>query len=266
MTAKAVDNVGAVTVSAPVTVRVAGAAARVYYIDSDQLNTPRVITDENNTVVWKWGNDDPFGGNLPEENPSGLGVFEFNLRFPGQYFDKETGLHDNWHRTYNPATGRYEQSDPIGLRGGINTYAYVEGNPVLLIDPEGLRGVRKAQRGGNAYNRRQWARHSPSPVSKPPGANNIEESAGYYDDNGEFVCTRWKCPQSPNMCTSNDIKKPDDWMPPATDPNSPPAGCSCDIPGYQKKSGPKPPGQDEWGQWSNDMKRWYGEGHRQRYK
>ena len=102
------------------------------------MGTPRAITKaSDNTKVWEWKNDDPFGANLPNENPSGLGAFAFNPRFPGQYYDQETGTHFIWNRDYDPATGRYIQSDPIGLTGGIGTYPYANGNALMYVDPDG---------------------------------------------------------------------------------------------------------------------------------
>ena len=109
-----------------------------YYIHSDYLDSPRSITNTAGQEVWRWDNTDPFGNNIANENPANQGAFTFNLRFPGQYFDKETGLHYNVNRDYNPANGRYVESDPIGLMGGINTYTYVNGNPLGVVDPEGL--------------------------------------------------------------------------------------------------------------------------------
>ncbi len=114
----------------------AGDPPRVYFIHADHLDTPRVVLDQAGGVRWRW-HADPFGVYAADENPAGLGMFTMPLRFPGQYFDRETGLHYNVMRDYDGTTGRYAQSDPIGLAGGINTYAYVGGNPVSRIDPDG---------------------------------------------------------------------------------------------------------------------------------
>lgn len=142
LTAVATDNQTVTTTSAPVNITVqaapAGAPAGLYFIHPDHLNTPRIITNQAGRVVWAWDNTDPFGNNTPNENPNGAGQFTCNLRLPGQYFDKETNLHYNYFRDYDPAIGRYVQSDPIGLMGGINTYTYVGGNPISRRDPKGL--------------------------------------------------------------------------------------------------------------------------------
>jgi RHS repeat-associated protein len=108
-----------------------------YYIYADHINTPRVITRaSDNAMVWRWDHADPFGTTAPDASLAG--AFAYNLRFPGQLFDAESGLHQNYFRDYDPKTGRYLTSDPIGLAGGINTYGYVEGNPLSYQDPYGL--------------------------------------------------------------------------------------------------------------------------------
>jgi RHS repeat-associated protein len=109
------------------------------YIYADQIDTPRVITRaSDNKMVWRWDQADPFGLAPANENPQALGVFTSNARFPGQLYDKETNLHYNWHRDYDPQLGRYIQSDPIGLAGGVNTFGYALGNPSSLLDFDGL--------------------------------------------------------------------------------------------------------------------------------
>ncbi|MFZ6765913.1 RHS repeat-associated core domain-containing protein [Undibacterium sp. Di26W] len=139
ITARATDNLGAITTSAAVPVSVTANVPKAYDIHSDQINTPRVITDANGNEVWRWDSA-PFGETVPNEQPTtATNKFTFNLRFPGQYFDAETNLHYNYYRDYDPQAGRYVESDPIGLRGGSNTYAYVKGDPVSNIDPKGLR-------------------------------------------------------------------------------------------------------------------------------
>ncbi len=139
ITAQATDADGSIVSSGAINLQVGLPGTQVFYIHSDHLNTPRLVTDEQNTVVWRnLPLGEPFGLSPPEEDPDGNGVpFVLNLRYSGQYYDKETNLNYNYYRDYDPATGRYPQSDPIGLRGGINTYSYVGGNPLTRIDPDG---------------------------------------------------------------------------------------------------------------------------------
>jgi len=110
----------------------------LFYVYADHIHTPRTITRaSDNRMVWRWDSADPFGLQYPDEEPSKLARFIYNARFPGQLFDKETNNHYNYFRDYDPQTGRYLQSDPIGLNGGINTYGYVRGNPIRFVDPKG---------------------------------------------------------------------------------------------------------------------------------
>ena len=108
------------------------------YLHPDHLGSPRTGTDNTGTVVWTWAGE-AFGSALADEDPDNdLTDTVVNLRFPGQYFDDETGMHYNYFRDYDPAIGRYVESDPIGLVGGLNTYSYALNRPASAIDPLGL--------------------------------------------------------------------------------------------------------------------------------
>jgi len=105
---------------------------KIYYYLNDRLGTPQLMTDDTGTIVWE-ATYRPFGE--ATVNPKSTVVN--NFRFPGQYYDEETGLHYNYFRYYDPRTGRYFRADPIGLRGSINLYTYAHSNPVNLVDPTG---------------------------------------------------------------------------------------------------------------------------------
>lgn len=105
----------------------------LYHYQNDYLGQTLVLTDQNKQAVWE-AEYLPFGQALVNANSSVVN----NVRLPGQYYDAETELHYNYHRYYDPKTGRYLTGDPIGLVGGINLYAYASNNPVNWIDPWGL--------------------------------------------------------------------------------------------------------------------------------
>ena len=128
--------------------------SRHYAVHTDHLNTPRRLTQSDKKIAWQWAFS-AFGDELPTTasnrfvdiaNTPSLGTTKvdevsFNLRYPGQYFDKESGLSYNYFRSYDARTGRYSQSDPIGLDGGWNRFTYAESNPLSFTDPEGLLSI-----------------------------------------------------------------------------------------------------------------------------
>jgi RHS repeat-associated protein len=145
---------------------------RHYAVHTDHLNTPRRLTQSNKQVAWQWafsafGDEQPTLGKnryvdpttTPNAGSTTIADVTFNLRYPGQYFDKESGLSYNYFRSYDAKTGRYTQADPIGLDGGWNRFVYVDGNPLLFIDPEGLAG-------GYVYKRPGVHHQLPSSVAR----------------------------------------------------------------------------------------------------
>jgi RHS repeat-associated protein len=142
------DTPVAVTGLLPCTTGVANCTEQsTAMIWTDHLNTPRELTRVNaagqHVSMWKWSGL-PFGESAPNQNPNNYGPMTFNHRFPGQYYDKETGLHQNWYREYDPKLGKYIESDPLGQADDVNTYRYAKANPISIIDPEGLCGCGEA--------------------------------------------------------------------------------------------------------------------------
>ncbi|QDQ25023.1 RHS repeat protein [Chitinimonas arctica] len=199
------------------TLRPNGAGVTVFYVQPDELGSPRVVTDTANKVVWRWDSDG-FGTVQPNQDPAKTGSkFVYNLRFDGQYYDVESGLHYNYFRDYDPASGRYIQSDPIGLAGGSNTYLYVGANPLLFVDPFGLEI--QCTRGGIGCKSMEPGAHFdlPREPKKPydPGddAPRYQECkrdyCGWAWLNGKLqqqckVNVRGACARTPTLCCHQD--------------------------------------------------------------
>jgi RHS repeat-associated protein len=125
------------------TLRPSGSTVAIYYVHTDHLGTPRKVTrPSDNALMWRW-DPDTFGSIGANSNPSGQGTFTYNLALPGQYYDAESGLmHNGYRDCYDPQTGRYCQSDPIGLAGGsLSTYTYVGNDPLSAVDPTGTQAA-----------------------------------------------------------------------------------------------------------------------------
>jgi RHS repeat-associated protein len=141
-----------------------------WYVHADWRNAPRLVSDALGQAVWTW-DPNAFGDNSPNVNPSGLPTnFAYPFRFPGQYADSEGGvggLFYNYQRTYDATMGRYLESDPIGLRSGLNTYGYVNGNPLSFTDPLGLTAACPS---APPYMNPSWV---PYTWANPPGGQTI---------------------------------------------------------------------------------------------
>ncbi len=117
------------------TVDTVNSVSMVSYITADHLGTPRVVSNNVGTTIWQWAYT---GNTFGELAPVSANGYTLNLRYPGQYFDGESGLSNNTNRDYETTTGRYIQSDPLGLSGGLNTYTYGGNSPLTVVDPLGL--------------------------------------------------------------------------------------------------------------------------------
>lgn len=169
-------------------VGVSTSGGAVSYIFTDHLGTPRMAAKADGTALWRWVSD-PFGGGAPME--SGLSL---NLRFAGQYFDQEHGYFYNWHRYYDPSTGRYISSDPVGLEGGVNTYGYAYASPLAAIDPDGLQfldlttfaSTRRNTTLDEAVSRGAWTRSVTLPAA---AVALVPSAAGVLGPAGSTACS-----------------------------------------------------------------------------
>ncbi|GAB2810316.1 RHS repeat-associated core domain-containing protein [Dyella kyungheensis] len=118
----------------------------VNYVHADGLSTPRAVADATGASVWQLAYQ---GNAFGEQQPSSASGYSYNLRFPGQYFDVETGLNYNGARYYESTTGQFPQPDPSGINGGMGLYVYGLNNPLLYFDPDGQQAT-TAQQGGFA--------------------------------------------------------------------------------------------------------------------
>ncbi|ALN83082.1 BPSL0067 family protein [Lysobacter antibioticus] len=182
----------------------AGVAQTLRYVQPDHLGTPRAVIDPSrNLAVWTWdAKGEAFGNSPPNQDPDQDGTaFVFDMRFPGQRFDTATGLIYNHFRDYDPVSGRYVQSDPIGLSGGISTYGYVGAAPLNGTDRHGLQTLLAGGRGmawsngpigsleGIAGNRlKEHVYPNAKDISSQIFARTIELPAADEDNNGIYWC------------------------------------------------------------------------------
>jgi len=212
----------------------------MFYVQPDHLGTPRAVVDSQRDVaIWEWSNrSEVFGNQAPNHDPDGDGVaFKLTLRFPGQQATEASGLFYNYHRDYDPASGRYSQSDPAGLRGGISTYGYVEGNSVSNYDPKGLSSISRT------YKPSPYLPPSSGPVHPDyPELGSNSYGPTFYP--GKFavsslllVTTSSQYLQLLNAVYAKALPEPKD----ARDPNGAKApGLPCEDDGYTPgKDGPK---------------------------
>ncbi len=181
------------------------ARAEIYYYHNDHLGTPQIMTNSSRQVVWEAVRK-PFG-----ETTVVVNTIENNLGFPGQYFDAEAGLYQNYFRDYDASLGRYMESDPIGLRGGLNVFSYVSSNPLSYIDLLGLDAQKclgcltYAEAGGESTPCRQAVANTIVNRTRDPGnfsgqtdACAVASAPGQYN---AFGNSRWRKCMDSDACS-----------------------------------------------------------------
>lgn len=218
----------------------------IAYYHHDHLQTPIQATDKQGNVVWA-ASYNAFGqAAITTPAPTAdKPTITSNLRLPGQYWDEETGLHYNYFRDYDPGAGRYIESDPIGLAGGVNLYTYVENDPLNQIDPLGLWSGPPAK---GAYHPKGSMPKPPKPGLNDPGSgdgavdatNGLLCAAAGLIGSAEMakkacfppdalICLEWKCTPK---CGEPYYLKANSGLPSVVDPDTP---CKCIAPGINPK-------------------------------
>jgi RHS repeat-associated protein len=201
---------------------------------------------------------DPFGtllGNsAPNENPQIItgtatqiqaATFIYDEMFPGQHRDRESGKFYNYFRDYDASVGRYMQGDPLGLEGDENAFEYVGSDPLGYND---FFGEKRSRPGVPRYRKPpkpEKPKYDPPPQPPNDRSNQQDKFNQMFrpdKDDQWFYCLQWYCPQ-PDRCTRRDYLSPNDWLPPATNPDTPPDGCTCTSK-VLMASGPRAPGSD----------------------
>ena len=175
---------------------------RRYYLFTDQVGTPTRVEDEKGREVWA-AEVDPFGAAHVADGSN----IDLPLRFPGHYFDEETGLHYNRFRYYSPELGRFLQPDPLGFEDSLNVYAYSP-NPLVVVDLDGLAGYR----GGKTKARRRppraktgvKAKGKPKPKAKPRPKTAKKLSPKKLQDAADNLQAvgSWKAPKNHQLTTT----------------------------------------------------------------
>ncbi|MCT7304625.1 RHS repeat-associated core domain-containing protein [Ralstonia wenshanensis] len=212
----------------------------------DHLGTPQELTDQNGEIAWSahykaWGAAQEVITDVARkagiQNP---------IRFQGQYFDHETGLHYNRHRYYDPSSGRFISKDPIGLAGGLNAHEYAP-NPVSWIDPRGLQNAHQRRVQARINSRQMALNEQTARMASQPGypldvaADALNPNKKPWDAMSPYdytqYCRQWSRPKSTcepeDRVPGRDVKHPEDYVPARDWPTSEiPSGYKCDARDY----------------------------------